>query len=74
MLAPLCSTDASHAGALIWLIAVAFPFFGVINDILGAFTVTFETFIIPCLVFNIHFGYKRLSTTNQTESPKQLTP
>lgn len=63
-----------HAGAIIWFIAVAFPFFGVINDILGAFTVTFETFIIPCLVFNIHFGYKRLSATNQMETPKRLSP
>ena len=27
---------------LLWLIALAFPFFGVINDLLGAFTTTFE--------------------------------
>lgn len=29
-------------GAILWLIALAFPFFGVINDVLGAFTTTFE--------------------------------
>jgi hypothetical protein len=31
-----------YAGLLLWLIALAFPFFGVINDVLGAFTSTFE--------------------------------
>ena len=41
------------AAIIIWFIAIAFPFFGVINDILEAFIVTFETYIIPCLAFNI---------------------
>lgn len=48
--------------------------FGVINEILGAFTVTFETYIIPCLAFNIHYGYKRFSASHQIDSPKQLSP
>jgi hypothetical protein len=31
------------AALLVWFIALLLPFFGVINDILGAFAVTFET-------------------------------
>ena len=34
------------------LIALAFPFFGVINSFLGAGTTTLETYIIPALAFN----------------------
>lgn len=44
--APLSTTTQpkalAPAGLLLWLIALAFPFFGVINDVLGAFTSTFE--------------------------------
>ncbi|GAB4818758.1 hypothetical protein N2152v2_005804 [Parachlorella kessleri] len=53
---------------LLWLIALAFPFFGVINDILGAFTTTFETFIIPCLVYNIHYQLKKNAEQNRQET------
>jgi hypothetical protein len=31
------------AAAFVWFIALAIPFFGVVNDLLGAFCVTFET-------------------------------
>lgn len=37
-------------------IAIAMPFFGVINSVLGAFTTTFGTFIIPCTVYNLYFN------------------
>lgn len=37
------------------LIAVAFPFFGAINAILGAFTTSFGTYIIPCVAYNLAF-------------------
>lgn len=36
----------------VWLISVAFPFYNLINSILGAFTSSFETYIIPAVVFN----------------------
>ncbi len=36
----------------VWLIAVAFPFYNLINSILGAFTSSFETYIIPAVMFN----------------------
>ena len=38
------------------LIAVMFPFFGVINSVLGAFSTTFGSYIIPALVYNLHFN------------------
>ena len=37
------------------LLAVAFPFFGAVNAILGAFTTSFGTYIIPCIGFNLAF-------------------
>jgi auxin influx carrier (AUX1 LAX family) len=39
----------------VWFIALAIPFFGVVNDLLGAFCVTFETFILPPLAFNLYY-------------------
>jgi len=39
------AAPSDNAAALLWLISLAFPFFGVINDVLGAFTTTFE--VIP---------------------------
>ena len=40
---------------LLWLIALAFPFFGVINDLLGAFTTTFEVrdYLRFCFLFSL---------------------
>lgn len=35
------------------LLAVAFPFFGAINAVLGAFTTSFGTYIIPCIAYNL---------------------
>ena len=35
------------------LLALAFPFFGVINSFLGAGTTTLETYIIPALAYNL---------------------
>jgi hypothetical protein len=31
------------AAMFVWFIALAIPFFGVVNDLMGAFCVTFET-------------------------------
>eukprot|EP00891_Asterochloris_glomerata_P000679 jgi/Astpho2/679/Aster-x0950 len=39
-------------GFAVVLLAVAFPFFGTINAVLGAITTTLETFIIPALAYN----------------------
>jgi auxin influx carrier (AUX1 LAX family) len=42
----------------ILLIAVAFPFFGAINSVLGAFTTSFTTYIIPLVAYNLTFNSK----------------
>jgi len=44
---PLC--------AFMLLLAIAFPFFGAINAMLGAFTTSFGTYIIPCIGYNLAF-------------------
>eukprot|EP00980_Cylindrotheca_fusiformis_P012672 scaffold3103_cov136-Cylindrotheca_fusiformis.AAC.10 len=54
---PLC--------ALMLFLAVAFPFFGAINAILGAFTTSFGTFIIPCIGYNLAFP----SSENMVKAP-----
>lgn len=41
-------------GLMVFL-ATAFPFFGAINAILGAFTTSFGTYIIPAFAFNFAF-------------------
>ncbi|CAB9515327.1 Auxin transporter-like protein [Seminavis robusta] len=45
---PLC--------AFMLFLAVAFPFFGAINAVLGAFTTSFGTYIIPCVGYNLAFS------------------
>ena len=37
------------------LLAVAFPFFGAVNAVLGAFTTSFGTYIIPVVAYNLAF-------------------
>lgn len=44
---PLCG--------LMILLAVAFPFFGAINSVLGAFTTSFGTYIMPAFAYNYAF-------------------
>jgi auxin influx carrier (AUX1 LAX family) len=44
---PLCG--------MMLLLAVAFPFWGAINGILGAFTTSFGTYIIPTIGYNLAF-------------------
>ena len=69
----LCYSDEklcfSYAGFL-WFLAVAFPFFGVINDLLGAFTTTFETFVIPPLAYNIYYQLKKAAPEHRDQSSK----
>lgn len=36
----------------IYFLAICFPYYNIINGVLGAFTTTFETFCIPTLAFN----------------------
>lgn len=36
--------------------AVEFPFFAFINGLCGAFTTTFCTYVIPCIVYNKYYN------------------
>lgn len=53
--------------AFMVFLAVAFPFFGAINAILGAFTTSFGTFIIPCIGYNLAFPSS--SAENMVKQP-----
>jgi len=41
--------------ACVVFVAVAVPFFGAINSVLGAFTTSFSTYILPLVAFNLVF-------------------
>jgi auxin influx carrier (AUX1 LAX family) len=51
------------------LFAIAFPFFGVINSVIGAFTATLATFIIPSIVYNMYFNTKDKFDRKAKNSP-----
>ena len=57
---PLCG--------LMLFLAVAFPFFGAINGVLGAFTTSFGTYIIPCVAYNLAFA-SRTSQESMIKKP-----
>ncbi len=40
---------------LVWFLATAFPFFGPVNSLLGAFTTTFSTYLVPCIAYNVTY-------------------
>ena len=40
---------------VIWFLAVAFPYFGPINSILGALTTTFATYLLPVILYLITY-------------------
>jgi len=51
------------------LIAIAFPFFGVFNAVVGAFTTTLATFIIPSLVYNKYYNTSDKFTAKAKAAP-----
>jgi auxin influx carrier (AUX1 LAX family) len=51
------------------LVSVAFPFFGVINSVLGAFTTTFGSFIIPALIYNLYFNSDEIIEGKKHKQP-----
>lgn len=53
---------------LVWFLATAFPFFGPVNSLLGAFTTTFSTYIVPCLAFCTTY-YSQSARTAAARSP-----
>ncbi|CAM6113865.1 unnamed protein product [Calypogeia fissa] len=39
----------------VWVVALAIPFFGLINSVMGAFIVTFSIYVVPPVAFFIHY-------------------
>ena len=58
---PLC--------AFMVLLAIAFPFFGAINAVLGAFTTSFGTYIIPCVAYNLAFTPDKIKEQDMIKKP-----
>lgn len=54
----------------IWFLAIAFPFFGSINSVVGCLLVTFTVYIIPCLAHMVYFRNSTLRAV-VTSSPNQ---
>ncbi|KAJ7521868.1 hypothetical protein O6H91_19G072200 [Diphasiastrum complanatum] len=53
---------------LIWVVAVAMPFFGPINSTVGSLLVTFCVYIIPCIA-HMAFYKKAVARENAIEKP-----
>jgi auxin influx carrier (AUX1 LAX family) len=56
----------------IWFLAVAFPFFGAINSLVGCLLVTFTVYIIPCLAHMVYFRNASLRAVI-TSSPNPIS-
>ncbi|GBF93363.1 auxin transporter [Raphidocelis subcapitata] len=69
---PLRLLSRIPVGLLIWFIALAIPFFGVINDVLGAFCVTFETYVIPATAWCLYYRKKENRDAAVLQPPRWL--
>lgn len=56
------------AALFLWFIAVAFPFYGLINSIIGALTGSMVSFILPAFAYN---WYYLQSSERRANAPKQ---
>ena len=43
---------------LVWLAAMAFPFYGAINSLMASISVPFTAFALPCLVYNYVYRHQ----------------
>ena len=55
--------------AAIVLFAVAFPFYGSVGSVLGAFTSSFATYLIPLTAYNYAFGTQEVQAKMQRPPP-----
>ncbi|EIE20383.1 hypothetical protein COCSUDRAFT_30594 [Coccomyxa subellipsoidea C-169] len=53
---------------VLWFIAIAFPFYGLINSIIGALTGSMVSFILPCFAYNLYY---MTSKQRRLAAPKQ---
>ncbi|CAM6091757.1 unnamed protein product [Calypogeia fissa] len=58
--------------ALLWFLALAFPFFGPFNSIVGAIFISFSTFMIPCIAFIYVFWTPQARQTAAEKTSKFL--
>ena len=58
---------------LVWLLATAFPFFGPVNSLLGAFTTTFSTYLVPCVAFNLTY-FSKSAQDSAVRGPPRWVP
>ena len=56
------------AALLLWFIAIAFPFYGLINSIIGALTGSMVSFILPAFAYNLFYMF---SPARRAAAPKQ---
>ena len=61
-------TRTCCAALLLWFIALLFPFYGIINSIIGALTGSMVSFVLPALAYNLY--YMR-SASARANAPKQ---
>ena len=61
-------SNAGIAALLLWFIALIFPFYGIINSIIGALTGSMVSFVLPALAYNLY--YMR-SASARANAPKQ---
>ena len=50
-------TVSCAAALLAWLVGIAFPFYGTLNSVIGAFSGPVVAFAMPCLTFNLVYRY-----------------
>ena len=63
-----------HAALLLWLIAIAFPFYGLINSIIGALTGSMVSFILPALAYNLYYMRSAAARANAPKQPPRYPP
>ena len=62
-----------HAALLLWFIAIAFPFYGLINSIIGALTGSMVSFILPALAYNLYYMRSAAARANAPKQPPRYS-
>lgn len=50
-----CDTSLVCAVGILWLVALAIPFYGTINSLFSALTGGMTGYVLPCLAFNWYY-------------------
>ena len=60
---------SARAALFLWFIAIAFPFYGLINSIIGALTGSMVSFILPALAYNLYYLRSAAARVNAPKQP-----